>query len=85
MAMIKRLYDEMHDEVTAVVQESWDNAIGEVDNIRNDAISKAEDKIYEMGREHGLDADDIEWLFKGSEFETIHDFIVEQFDHCWDL
>ena len=29
MAMIKRLYDEMHDEVTAVVQESWDNAIGE--------------------------------------------------------
>ena len=35
MAMIKRLYDEMHDEVTAVVQESWDNAIGEIDNIRN--------------------------------------------------
>jgi hypothetical protein len=85
MAMIKRLYDEMHDEVTAVVQESWDNAVGEVDNIRNDAISKAEDMIYEMGREHGLDADDIEWLFKGSEFETIHDFITEQFDHCWDL
>lgn len=85
MAMIKRLYDEMHDEVTAVIQESWDYALGEIQNIRNDAIHKAEDAIYDMGREHGLDQDDVEWLFKGSEHETVQDFIEEQFDYCWDL
>jgi len=85
MAMIKRLYDEMHDEVTSVIQDSWDYAVGEVSNIRSDAISRAEDRIYEMGKDHGLDADDVEWLFKGSEYETIQDFIEEQFDHCWDL
>lgn len=85
MAMMKRMYDEMHDAVTEIVQESWDYAVGEVHTIRDDATDKARDLIYNIGKEKGLDHDDVEWLFKGSEYETIEDFVQEQFDHCWDL
>ena len=85
MAMMKRLYDEMQDEVTNIVQESWDNAVSDMESIRVQTVENACDAVYNLGREKGLDPEDVEWLLKGSEHDTVEDFVIDHFDHCWDL
>jgi hypothetical protein len=82
MGKLKDLSLRVQEIIDTEVQNSWDTALGTIEDAKIDTADNIIDQLSSLAAVYGLDFEDLEELFKD---EPIRDMIDESIHYVWDV
>jgi hypothetical protein len=82
MGKLKDLSLRVQEIIDTEVQNSWDTALGTIEDAKIDTADNIVEQLEGLANEYGLDFEDLEELFKE---EPLRDMIDESIHYVWDV
>jgi len=82
MGKLKDLSLRVQEIIDTEVQNSWDTALGTIEDAKIDTADNIVEQLESLANEYGLGFEDLEELFKE---EPIRDMIDESIHYVWDV